>query len=66
MIPAIGLMIAVYGTARLLNDCLNRAPRESVSATVFMVVVSIGGIIGLWFLAFLINAQGMSAGNLGG
>jgi hypothetical protein len=58
MIPAIALMIAVYGSARLLNDVCKRYPASS-TATAFTLLVSILAIIGLWILAFLINIQGV-------
>jgi hypothetical protein len=62
MIPTIALMIAVYGSARLLNDGFKRHSGNS-AATVFTWIVSILAIIGLWFLALLINLQGVSTSN---
>jgi hypothetical protein len=59
MIPTIALMIAVYGSARLLNDGFKRHPGNS-AATVFTWVVSIGAFIGLWILAIAINVQGIT------
>jgi hypothetical protein len=55
-------MIAVYGSARLLNDGFKRHSGNS-AATVFTWIVSILAIIGLWFLALLINLQGVSTSN---
>ncbi len=60
MIPAIALMIAVYGSVRLLNDISKRYPANS-GATVFTWVVSILAIIALAILALMINAQGVSS-----
>jgi hypothetical protein len=63
MIPAIALMIAVYGSARLLNDGCKRHPTSN-PATIVTWIVSILAIIGLWILVFLINFQGVSSSNL--
>jgi hypothetical protein len=60
MIPAIALMIAVYGSARLLNDGFKRHPGNSV-ATVFTWFVSAIGILILVVLALMVNSQGASA-----
>ena len=57
MIPAIALMIAVYGTARLLNDALARS--ASSMANTLTWCASIVGIGGLWFLALSITSQGL-------
>ena len=65
MIPAIALMIAAYGSARLLNDCLARTKQTTTGATVLMVVISIGAILVLWSLAFMVNAAGASTGLAG-
>jgi hypothetical protein len=62
MIPTIALMIALYGSARLLNDGCKRYPGNTV-ATVFTWIVSILAIIGLWILAIAINAQGSATPN---
>jgi hypothetical protein len=62
MIPIIALMIAVYGSARLLNDGFKRHPGNS-AATVFTWIVGVLAIIGLWILAILINLPGDSTPN---
>ena len=54
MIPTIALMIAVYGSARLLNDCSKRFP-ASASATVLTIIVSLVAIGILCLLGLLIN-----------
>jgi hypothetical protein len=59
MIPAIALMMAVYASARLLNDGFKRYPGNS-TATIFTWIVGVLAIIGLWILAILINLQGVS------
>lgn len=63
MLPAMALMIAVYGTARLLNDGLDRHPKNA-AATAFTWIVSAAAIVGLWILAILINLQGISVPRL--
>lgn len=60
MIPAIALIIAVYGTGRLLNDGFARHPNHTGSS-VFTWTVSLAAIAGLWLLAFAVNVQGMGA-----
>ena len=62
MIPAIALMIAVYGSARLLNDGFKRHPANR-AATALTWIVGVLAIIGLWIIAILINAQGTAAQN---
>lgn len=59
MLPAIALMIAVYGSARLLNDGCKRHPMSSV-ATAMTWTVAVIAIVALWLLAIMINSQGMS------
>lgn len=66
MIPLLAVLIAVYGTARLLNDCLAvhaARPRggdyESVSIGV-MWLVSLAAIVGMWGIVILIVASGAS------
>jgi hypothetical protein len=54
MIPTIALMIAVYGSARLLNDCFKRYP-ASKPATIFTIIVSLVAIGILCLLGLLIN-----------
>ena len=63
MIPAIALMIAIYGSARLLNDGFKRYPGSS-TATVFTWIVGILAIIGLWILAILVNLQTVTTPNM--
>jgi hypothetical protein len=59
MIPVIALMIAIYGTGRLLNDGFKRHP-QSAGATILTWTVSALAIVALWFLAIAINSQGSS------
>jgi hypothetical protein len=60
MIPAIALMIAVYGSARLLNDISKRYPASS-TATIFTWIVGGIAILILLVLALMVNSQGASA-----
>ena len=60
MIPAIALMIAVYGTGRLLNDGFKRHPNHA-GATALTWIVSVLVILALWMLAVAINTQGSSS-----
>ena len=62
MIPTIALMIAVYGSARLLNDGCKRHPGNS-AATAFTWIVSGVAILILLILALFINTQGIGARN---
>lgn len=60
MIPAIALMIAAYGSARLLNDVFKRYPSNS-TATIFTWIVSVIAILILLVLALMVNIQGGTA-----
>lgn len=62
MIPAIALMIATYGTARLLNDCM---AAEGASSRGMMWFLSLLAIAALWLLALSVVASGSSLSNLG-
>ena len=57
MIPAIAFMIAVYGSARLINDGCKRHP-GNLGATITTWIVSILGIILLTILAIMVNSSG--------
>jgi hypothetical protein len=57
MIPGIALMIALYGSCRLLNDGFKRHPGNT-TATALTWIVSVVGIVGLCLLAVAINSQG--------
>jgi hypothetical protein len=57
MIPAIALIIAVYGCARLFNDCLKRYPGNLVATVLSWVCSVVAGAV-IVFLALAINASG--------
>lgn len=59
MIPLISLLIAVYGTGRLLND-LFAAFQPGKATIVLTCIVSIFAILGIWFLIALILLAGES------
>jgi hypothetical protein len=63
MIPAIALMIAVYGTGRLLNDGLKRHP-GSLPATIatWTIAIIFSGV--LCFLGFQVNLAAMTPSSL--
>ncbi len=60
MIPIIAVMIAVYGTGRLLNDCFARYP-NSKYWTVLTWLISIVVIIVLLLLAVLMNLSTLTS-----
>jgi hypothetical protein len=53
MIPAIALMIAIYGSARLINDGLKKHVGKVPTALTW--IVGALAIAGLWILAIAIN-----------
>ena len=57
MIPTIALMIAVYGSARLINDGCKRHP-GSHTATAFTWFVVVLSVPFLWLLAIAVNNMG--------
>jgi hypothetical protein len=61
MIPILGLMIALYGSARLLNDIGKRYPRIT-AFTVITWAVGLLTIAGLWLLALLMNLPNRADG----
>ena len=63
MIPTIALMIAIYGSARLLNDGFKRHP-GNVAFTVLTWIVSAIAILILLVLAFAVNHQAASIPNM--
>ena len=56
MIPLLALIITVYGTARLLNDCF--AKHENDAATALTWFVSCAAIASIWVLVFLLLMSG--------
>ena len=64
MIPAIGMLIAIYGTARLLNDGLNRfggnATIVGKIATALTIMVGGVGICGLWWVMVNMVSAGIN------
>lgn len=66
MIPALGLLIACYGTARLVNDALARFPgnqsRIAWISTLLTLGTSAAGVLAMWFvMAALIATAGRGA-----
>jgi len=59
MIPGIALMIAVYGSARLLNDVFKRYPGHAGATACTWVVAGLA-IVALCVLALAINAAGVA------
>lgn len=56
MLPTLGIMIAVYGSARLINDAM--AKEDNTAGHFVTYLTSIAGIAALWWLALAMLGLG--------
>lgn len=63
MIPALALMIAVYGSARLVSDVLWHV-EESPRAHFLAAVISVGAAVALWGIWQSIESLGMDVADI--